>query len=345
MNKEIDNNNGIGGRIRKLSENIKDTDIIYGKHDTKCAPGIRFNDGSCYSLDQLIEMADAWNKTSGKKIILHPGAETMSPSQYKKYLLKNLKKAIGNNCDSQKCWSSSSFIKNFKGDKKKLKKYTHRPYGPEGQFTWLNTMNINEVMEQYQKEYKDFAFIATAPMDFDTVPASYDNLPYKFSLENLNKLYNAEKTKFGAVFNLDKHNQSGSHWVAFFADMKPKIKDDIKTGIKKGLIYFFDSYGKKPTPEIRKLIRRFHRLMTEKGIKNIRVEHNKVEHQKGGSECGLYSIHFIMRMVKGEPFDNDSKRVFSDEYVNQMRDIIFLKVPNGSKKYNNDSHYSDTSVY
>ena len=29
-----------------------------------------------------------------------------------------------------------------------------------------------------------------------------------------------EKKKIGIVFNLDKHNQPGSHWVALYTDLK-----------------------------------------------------------------------------------------------------------------------------
>ena len=42
------------------------------------------------------------------------------------------------------------------------------------------------------------------------------------------------KKKIGIVFNLDKHDQEGSHWICMYVDL---YTDDI---------YYFDSYGQKP---------------------------------------------------------------------------------------------------
>ena len=39
-----------------------------------------------------------------------------------------------------------------------------------------------------------------------------------------------EANKIGVIFNLDKHDQSGSHWVAMFIDLENKF------------FFYFDSF-------------------------------------------------------------------------------------------------------
>ena len=55
-------------------------------------------------------------------------------------------------------------------NKEEIEKYTFRPIAPEGKFEWLNTLNIDDVMKQYEKKYSDFEFLGTVPMDFDDLP-------------------------------------------------------------------------------------------------------------------------------------------------------------------------------
>ena len=47
-----------------------------------------------------------------------------------------------------------------------LEKYTFRPQGPKKKLDWLSTTNINDVIEQYEKNYKDFLFLGAVPYDF-----------------------------------------------------------------------------------------------------------------------------------------------------------------------------------
>ena len=56
-------------------------------------------------------------------------------------------------------WTQQDFIKHMdEFMKAELEKYTFRPLGPDGRFEWLNTINIDEVMNQYEMNIKDFSF-------------------------------------------------------------------------------------------------------------------------------------------------------------------------------------------
>ena len=151
----------------KLEKDI--SEISFNNEDKKCAPGLNFDNGSCIKLEILIELAKSYNKENSKQIKLNSNLETLNPNKYKKYLLKELKKNI-KGCKSQKCWTEQSFINNLtKKTRNELKKYTFRPDGPNGRFEWLNTYNIDNVMNQYENKHQDFKYLGTVPMDFDSL--------------------------------------------------------------------------------------------------------------------------------------------------------------------------------
>lgn len=275
----------------------------------RCAPGKTFLDGSCLSLDELISMAKAHNETHPRnKITLKQDYDTMYPGKYKKYLVEQFTKHYGQICDNQKCWTKQPFIKKIHNTKIKeeIEKFTFRPDGPEGKFAWLNTFNINDVMSQYEYRHRDFKFLGAVPIDFDELPST--------GIRDLNfkELLDRGQTKLGVVFNLDRHNQPGSHWVALFSN------------IKEGKIYFFDSYAMRPEPQIGKFMRRIERFCKANGVQRTEADYNHERYQYGNRECGMFSINFILRMLKGEPFQNILTDKRTDKQMGKCRDYYFL---------------------
>ena len=293
------------------------------KEDNKCAPIKKYSDGSCFTLEDLKKISIAFNihldngKVKGSKINI---------TDNKKKLLKQLTKNLENVCNDQICWLKQEFI-NKMNDKNILN--TFRPDGPEGKFEWLNTLHINDVMSQYEDKYNDFKFFGAVPIDFD-------DLPFVGIREiNYDDLYNSGIKKIGFVFNLDEHWQSGSHWVALFSNLD------------KNQIYFFDSYGLRPEKRIRKLVERISKWCYSKDFcksecselnlsdsymnkdyKNrieskLNVEYNHNRHQYKNSECGVYSLNFILRLLNGESFKNITENGLLDDDVNLCRDKYF----------------------
>jgi hypothetical protein len=278
----------------------------HDEKDQRCAPTKEFVDGSCISLYLLVEMANTYNEENDDKIKLTSTLETLNPKKYKGYLLSEFSKRLDKVCDNQRCWVKQNFVKKMnKRMREELQKDTFRPEGPEGKFTWLNTFNINDVMGQYEGKYKDFRFLGAVPIDFDDLP----ELGIKsFSFD---KAINNGKTKFGIIFNLDEHYKGGSHWVSMYCNLE------------KGCVYFSDSYGIEPEPRIRKFMRRIARYIKDNMGKNPIVDYNRVRHQYGGSECGVYSINFILRQLKGESFEEICKNKVPDAEMNKCRKVYF----------------------
>nr|QFG74266.1 MAG: hypothetical protein [Megaviridae environmental sample] len=276
---------------------------------SKCAPGYNSIDNSCFTLKQLISISKKFNKS-------YPDHKFEIVND-KKYLLKKLNKNMKNKfgCSDELCWLDTKVLKSLKNEVHSA----HRPKGPDGKYTWLSTTDINKVLQQYENVYTDFKFLGAVPYDFNEL----DILEIKnLNLDAFFKKYN----KFGLVINLDEHWKSGSHWVALYGN------------IKKNQIYFFDSFGKKPRPKIRKYIRKilnhmykkkYNKHINFKSLSNnefnkFDVRYNKKQHQFKNSECGVYSINFIIRLLHDkESFSDISNNILKDNFMNNCRNTYF----------------------
>ena len=282
-------------------------------NNPKCAPNKTFDSISCISLEVLCQMAEAHNKFCDEdgsrakdKIKLYDSFAVFNEKKYKKYLVHKFKKLYSNKCNSQKCWLEQPFIdKMHELEKKELTELTFRPTGPEGKFEWLNTTHIDNVMKQYETTHKDFKFLGAVPMDFDNLAE------LGIKKMDIGKLHDSGINKLGIVFNLDESWKSGSHWVAGYAD------------IKKGEVYYFDSYGIKPERRVQTFMRRIGKFYADRYHAEPIADHNKVRHQYKGSECGVYSLNFILRMLNGESFENICNKPTPDDVVNKCRKVYF----------------------
>ena len=282
------------------------------KDDKKCAPGVLYEAGSCARLFVLVELAKAFNKTVEKQhqIKLVSNYELLYPRQYKKYLVQELGKRIGDKCTTQKCWTQQQFV-NYMDSRARDEylKYTFRPDSPQGKFEWLCTFDINDTLAQYERKYNDFKFFGAIPMDFADLPSiEVGHIDY-------NRYYKSGKTKLGVIFNLDDHDEPGSHWTSLFTDMK------------NGKIFYFDSVAVKPEKRVRILMNQQAKFLKSIGhsMDNIRIDYNRIQHQKKGTECGVYSINFLVRMARGDDFDKLCANVIPDDKMNKCRSVYFSK--------------------
>ena len=177
---------------------------------------------------------------------------------------------------------------------------------------WLDNKNIELVLKQYADIYPWFRFYGVHPIDF-SAPSPYVKdhreclIPKMCSIE-IPKL-RAEGVKYGGVvFNLDNHLGKGTHWVALIID----------TAAKKSGVYYFDSYGMKPPKQVR-------RFMEDLGYEEptAKFGYNSRRFQYSNSECGMYSILFIICMIHGVPFAKFVKRQIADKYMLALRDWVF----------------------
>ena len=288
-------------------------------YDLRCAPHLKFSNGSCLDMGMLVKMAVAYNESNPKNVIvLNDTNEIMSPGKYKQYLVHQFKKRLSN-CDDQKCWTQQEFIKNIDGPiRKRIVKQTFRPYGPvEGseQFKWLNTTNLDEVMEQYELEYPGYKYLGTFPVDAD----EWEFFPLQKM--DFGGMVKKGVKRVSMTWNMDKHDESGSHWCPLFIDFGT------------GLIAYSDSYAVDAPKGVKKFMGRMGKFMkNELGVTPVVKINRKMVNQKGDSECGLFSAFFQIRMLQGESFEEIHSRRVSDEEVNKLRSVFFIKKKGNSKR-------------
>lgn len=290
-----------------MEKNFTDKKFIPKNEDKKCAVTKKHSKNSCFTLESLIKITNAYNDKCKKSGMGKP----ITIIEDKKYLVRALTKALENVCSDQLCWLKQDFVKNLNDEE--INKKTFKPKISQGRFEWLNTTNINEIMLQYEDLYKDYKF-------YGAVPINFDNLPYGIKEINFDELVAKGIKKLGFIFNLDHSWQSGSHWVAMFVN------------IDKLQCYFFDSCSDKPPAEVKVLMHRIISWYCKKyniSCKDIEkiykdtLTYNQIRHQKKNSECGVYAINFLLRLLKGETFEYITQNITTDDEVNKCRPVYF----------------------
>lgn len=269
-------------------------------------PKDELNDFSCYSNKALINLRDHWNAR-------HPDVKISSNSP--KEIHKKIGEYLKDICNNEACWLRQ------RSDFGKLESELADSFAPESPpewkknpNEWLSSTDIMKVMKQYEKAYKCFDFIGPTPINFDTRKIYGECVWEELCNFNLEKMINNGKTKIGIIFNTDPDYKPGQHWISMFINIKKKT------------IFFFDSTGDKAPKEVDKLIKR----IQEQGLKlanpiNFKVDSNEgVEHQYGNTECGIYSIFFIVHMLEDKVTDHYLKtHILKDEYMQEFRHIYF----------------------
>ncbi len=268
---------------------------------------------TCYSLKSLQKIAKAMNEerkyeSDYKKI------KVEGVSKYE--LWKTIQERLKPFCDNdEECWRRQEFIRKLKDID--IQAYTFKPQMPEewkqNKNTWLSNFDIDLVLKQYERIYPEFKTFNSSPSD---CPVSVD---CPLSTMDPFKLRSEGKTKIGIVFNLDKTGQSGSHWVATFIDLKNKEKSSQKDPVE---INYYDSYGDPPIPLIKLFLVRLGEKFLLKGEK-VKILYNDKRHQYGNSECGVYSMNFILERLHGTPMKKISKTKIMDKEMNNLRRLLY----------------------
>lgn len=261
---------------------------------------------TCYTDDDLQKLRNMWNaRHPDKKITTNDSKEIWQ-------MLKNYYAKI---CNKESCWVRQ-MTKGTKMEKELLQSFS--PVEPiewkKNPNEWLSSIDIIEVMNQYEKTYKCFDFLGPSPIDYDTHKLYGECVWEELCHFSLADQIKKGKNKIGVIFNTDPHDKDGEHWISLFIN------------IKKGTIFFFDSAGDKAPKQVMKFVN----MVTEQGKKleepiNFDFDQNyPVEHQYKNTECGVYSIYFIIHMLEDKITGHYLKtHVLKDKYMEQFRKIYY----------------------
>ena len=300
-----------GGGKRKVKKNkqkqSKSTEISF--KNLQCSPDPeKKKDYTCLDDQTLLKLKDLWNAR-------HPDVKI--ESKCPKEIWSKLKEYLKSICNKESCWLKQNFVEG------KLDTELRDSFAPKSPADWkknpnewLSSVDILDVMKQYEKAYKCFEFMGPSPIDFDIKMMGDQCVWEELCKFNLQEQIDSNKTKIGIIFNTDKHTGGGKHWFSLFIN------------IKKGEIFFYDSAGDKPAKEIQALIDRI--IEQGKNLKQtkpiaFKIDSNyPVEHQMGTTECGVYSLYFIVHMLEDKLTGHYLKtHKIKDKYMQQFRKVYF----------------------
>ena len=258
---------------------------------------------SCFKNDILFVLKENWNLNNSKKI------ESNDPKEIWRFLKKNM----GKKCYNELCWlKNKDLSENL--DNKIIKNKYFRPFSPKiwkkKPFEWLSSNDIIKVMEQYVKNYNNFEFLGPSPIDFDSKQMHGTCVWEQLCKFNLEDYYKKNINKIGIIFNLDPHYKSGSHWVALFIDLE------------KHFIFYFDSNGDRIPKQINNLVKKIKLQASKLQLHLKYVSNYLVEHQQKDGQCGMYTLYFIIELLKGKKeytFFNDKKHKIKDDVMKNYR--------------------------
>jgi len=284
----------------------------------KCSPIGLKNENSCLSNELLMKITKIINKIDKSKQI----NVNCSNNELYNQICDRIQKL--SKCDNELCWIKIKQIKNKlnNDDKRKFLK-SFKPIMPKEWIkkknktsNWLSTLDIDNVLENYDKAYSDFKYYGAIPIDFDK---KKDNqcLVSDLCKINIQNLLDKDYKKIGIVFNTDPHNKDGEHWFSMYIDL-------IGINRNKPTIYYFDSANHDINDEILEFVKKIKKQFKKLNTK-IEFLYNDIQHQNGESECGIYCIHFITEMLKGCDFETYINKKNSDKEMNQFRNIFYNK--------------------
>lgn len=213
--------------------------------------------------------------------------------------------------------SEQSFVNALpfsEAEKARLRQNFLRPPQPEewkkDPDLWLDNFNIEEVMKQYEQIFPSFEFMGPYPIDF-AAPDPYNKNKNECLVKEVCSLRIQDSIAkgiqhIGIVYNLDPHYRDGSHWVACFIN------------IPKHRCFYFDSYGYAPPKQISK----FMKWLTTQDTK-MKLAYNARRFQFSDSECGMYCLYFIIRMLAGDAFRPFCRKAPTDQFMLQLRSKLF----------------------
>jgi hypothetical protein len=304
----------------------------------RCAPAYADQTIGCFTKDALLKIARAYNARNLDPI-------RVNNSQTKKEIWEAIQQKMSQKCGTDEtCWLEQPGINSIKDELNEF----FKPLAPLGRYQWLSTDDIYNVMKQYEIKYPRFKFIGPLPMDFLNLKDPDSKFCQSLNLDRAKSKYD----NIGVILNMDASKDGGSHWIAMHIDLnRREIQFFDSYGDKhlydnKHYLPFYDSEGKYHKenkialpPNVQKFVFQcmlaispdLKNTMNQKGGTNktmvkmpYNLKVNTIQHQYANSECGVYSMLFIIKSLN-DTFENITRDIIADEMANKYRDSFFRR--------------------
>jgi hypothetical protein len=259
-----------------------------------CAPGIECV--GCFSDEAIREMksvSDADYQKAVSSAIMNGDRESQLKLLYDDKTLA----ALGDDM------YASEFSKRFK---------SHTPQGNK----LFSNYNLNLVLSQLHDIEPTFMNFDCELMDFYNHPDSPLSKSLNKNSALLQGIRSGETLTFGTVPNTLVSTGDTSrvgHWVALFGDFRGK----------KFTIEYYNSSGNNAPAKFFAWMQSLAKLISdETNCDCIALNVSNIASQKGPSECGIYSLHYIISRLVGIPYKSFREHKISDNDVNKIRKLF-----------------------
>lgn len=286
--------------------------------NTSSSKNSRGKPTTCFSYEMLLVLARLYNQAHPPN--KHIALPSKGGSRNKGALWSALKDRLDAVCGSNEaCWVKQPFVTARPTEHNALDA-AFRPEQPENwkanPHEWLNTYDIIAVMNQYEAADKSFMFAGVFPVDFAAKPDGRSCVSREMCTLDLAALWKQKTKKVGFVFNLDKHDERGSHWVAAYVGLNPKCSNYG--------VHYYDSVSMAPPREIAAWMKNIAKQLAalHRSATRPPVQINKKRRQYKGSECGVFAMLFIILMMR-HSFASVVQNMGYDDDVFKYRNVLF----------------------
>lgn len=231
---------------------------------------------------------------------------------------------------SQQALSALHKLQKIKRDLRNICKKDLKPEKPEAWYknpkTWLSNWDIQNAMVQYAAtpKYK-YAFLGVFPIDFAVLSSKGSCVYSNFCIIDIKKYLKKGIQFIGLITNLDKHDQSGSHWTSTFIV--------IDSNLPTYGAYYYDSTGSTIPSYMKMFLKSVkEQCDTSNGITKVfKVYQNRKQHQRKNTECGVFSMLYQLRWINKHIVKKNNTSFqeiianpyIDDEHMLMIRDHLF----------------------
>jgi hypothetical protein len=304
---------------------------IYNKHKT------------CFTREALLRLIAAWNQSHSEAPI--SGLTRKSVPELWKALQTRMMPKCGSGSNQEGCWVDTLLGENVTSTDalanaseagagagriqgilpvvKSLKPRKPKEWAREP-FTWLTNFDIEAVMHQYETDTPAYRFLGVYPIDFAGKSAFGTCLFAEICAMRIAPLVKKGVRYLGMILNLDKHDQSGSHWTSLFMCIDPALPCYGA--------YYYDSVARKTPSEVGEFIETVRGQLAElygTGTP-FKADYNRNQHQYADTECGVFSMIYQIRWLnllekrRGAVTFGDIVNIkITDKDVHKLRDVLY----------------------
>lgn len=281
----------IGGDISSMStpvKNIVEKVLKKNKKNVECAPGVGVtNSGICSSSSAIAKIRQIFDikYTDDEKIIEEAKNKTR--------------------CKTESCLYTKTNIQKILPDELKTR---FNEKGPWNNTKWLDNLNIDDTINKWMTaKFPKHKHLEFSMIDFKKQRNHLASIKWGETCKKYDSL--------SCVLNTDKTGQPGQHWISIFCDLQSPTKT----------VEYFDSAGANPPKEITDfLIESVDKIEESKAGPVQSYNITNMEHQMKNTECGVYSIFFILCRKHGVPRSFFEKTRVPDSDMEKFREILFL---------------------